>query len=206
MTEIDGKWFKDRLADRKKSTRGLARHLDIDPASASRMLNGQRKMSMEEAQKIAIFLGLPLGEVMRHTGIQMDGDGQPSRIVLAAMIGENGKLERLPEPRPLPHSVIEKATLALGLGYNQQVIAAQVRAPNGPLNLWDDAVILFTVAETVEPLAVSALSIVRLRDGSQYLAKVDKARKTGEADITTAAGKMNDVILETATPIIALIP
>jgi hypothetical protein len=206
MAEIDSEWFKDRIRDKKKSTRGLARHLDIDPASASRMINGQRKMSMEEAQKIAIFLGLPINEVMRHTGIQMDGDGQPSKIVLAAMINETGELERLPEPRPLPQSVIEKATLALGIGYNQRVLAAQIRAAKGPLNLWDDAVILFTVADTVEPLSVNALSIVRLRDGKQYLAKIDKARKTGEAQITTAAGKMEDAYLETATPIIALIP
>jgi len=206
MAEIDGEWFHDRLKDTGKSLRALARHLEKDPSAVSRTFSGNRRMTMEEATQIAVFLGVPVSEVMKHAGIARDVDGIPTRILLAAIINEDGVLQMLPEPRPLPQSVIEKAQLAIGNQYNKQVIAAQVRAASGALSIWDDAVLLFSHTDMVDPAAIGSLSICRLRDGKQILAKVDRARKTGEASVVSPAGKIEDAILSTATPIIALIP
>jgi transcriptional regulator with XRE-family HTH domain len=206
MAEIDGEWFHDRLKDTGKSLRALARHLEKDPSAVSRTFSGSRRMTMEEATQIAVFLGVPVSEVMKHAGIARDADGIPTRILLAAIIDENGVMQMLPEPRPLPQSVIEKAQLAIGNQYNKQIIAAQVRASSGALSIWDDAVLLFSHTDMVDPAAIGSLSICRLRDGKQILAKVDRARKTGEASVVSPAGKIEDAILSTATPIIALIP
>jgi transcriptional regulator with XRE-family HTH domain len=206
MAEIDGEWFHNRLKDTGKSLRALARHLNSDPSAVSRTFSGSRKMKMEEAVQIAIFLSVPVSEVIKHAGITSEADALQARILLAATIDEDGTLHMLPEPRPLPQAVIEKAQLAASGHCTRQIIAAQIRASSGTLAIWDDAVVLFGQSELVDPAAIGALSICGLRDGKQILARVERARKTGEADLVSPAGKIEDAILTTATPVIALIP
>lgn len=63
MPGIDTEWFHRQLDRRNQSVRGLARFLNIDPSAVSRMLKGERKMSAEEQDKIAAFLGIELEEV-----------------------------------------------------------------------------------------------------------------------------------------------
>ncbi|WP_313618384.1 helix-turn-helix transcriptional regulator [Agrobacterium sp.] len=206
MAEIDGEWFHNRLKDTGKSLRALARHLDSDPSAVSRTFSGSRKMKMEEAVQIAIFLGVSVSDVIKHAGITTDADAIQARILLAATIDESGTLQMLPEPRPLPQPIIEKAQLAAGGHYNRQIIAAQIRASSGSLAIWDDAVVLFSQTEGVDPAAIGALSVCGLRDGKQILARVERARKTGEADLVSPQGKIEDANLATATPIIVLLP
>lgn len=206
MTEIDKKWFFQKLDERQKSVRGLARHLSIDPSAASRMLSGTRRMKMEEANQIALFLGVSLSDVLNHAGVSVEPDGTPTRILLAAVINEAGSVERLKEPRPLPQAVIDRAKAAVRDFVDGQVIAAQVRAASGPLSIWDDAVILFGHTDEVETAAIGVLSICRTRDGDQIMAKVERARKTGEARIQTASGAIEETLLDTATPVLAVIP
>lgn len=160
---------------------------------------------MEEANQIALFLGVTVHEVLRHAGVSIDLDGQPTRVLLAATIDESGSLKRLAEPRPLPQSVIDRAQDALGR-MNGQAIAAQVRAATGPLAIWDDAVVLFAATDTVEPGAIGVLAICRDKDGNQVMARVERARKTGEATIRSVSDKPREISLMTATPVLAIIP
>jgi len=172
---IDRNWFLQTLESKQKTVRGLARHLDIDPSAASRMLAGKRKMKMEEASRIALFLGVSVSEVLSHAGVAIDLDGQPTRILLAAIIDERGYLKKLSEPKPLPQSVIDRAQAAIK-SHNGKVIAAQIRASSGALSVWDDAVVLFGHTDSVEPAAIGTLSICRIKDGSQVFAKVERAQ------------------------------
>lgn len=184
----------------------MARHLEIDPSAVSRILSGQRRMKMNEANSIAFFLGAPVSEVLRHAGVSVDNEGQPTRVLLAATINSAGQIERLMDPRPLPPSVIERAQAAvIGQG-NGRIIAAQVRASEGPLAVLDDAVVLFKHTHDVEASAIGALSICRLHEGEQIMAKIERARKTGEARIVCTSGKIKEVVLQTATPVMAIIP
>jgi hypothetical protein len=203
---IDKDWFLQKLEVGGKSVRGLARHLEVDPSAVSRMLSGQRRMKMEEATSIALFLGASVAEVLSHAGVAVDLDGLPTQVLLAATINETGALERLKEPRPLPQSVIDRAQAAVSKIGNGKVLAAQVRAASGCFALWDDAVVLFNHTDHVENAAIGFLSICRSRDGGQILAKLERARKTGEARIMNANGKIIEVMLETATPVLAIIP
>lgn len=162
---------------------------------------------MDEAKQIAHFLRVPVSEVMKHAGVSVDLDGMPTRVMLAAIISETGFMERLPEGRPLPQSVIEKAQAAIAKAGNGQIIAAQIRASTGPLAIWDDAVVLFKPTDTVEPAAIGTLAIYRRRDtGKQGIAKLLRARKTGEATIQKANGDTSEIMLDTAAPVIAVIP
>lgn len=208
MTQtVDKAWFLSRLEDQRLSVRGLARQMGIEASAVSRMFSGQRKMQMDEAKQIAHFLRVPVAEVMRHAGVSIDLDGLPTRIMLAATIDQTGQLERMKEPRPLPQAIIEKVQAAISRAGNGQIIAAQIRATTGPLAIWDDAVVLFKPTEVVEHDAIGTLAICRTRDGGkQSLVRLTRARKTGEATIQRATGEASEVLLETAAPVIAVIP
>ena len=65
---IDSAWFRNGLARRGESLRGLARFMQIDAAAVSRMLNGHRGMSAAEQDKVAAFLGVGLADVAAHRG------------------------------------------------------------------------------------------------------------------------------------------
>lgn len=204
---IDTSWFKDRMEDNGLSLRQLAKNIDLDPSSLHRTLNGTRKMQLEEAKHIANFLRAPVGEVMRHAGVAVDLDGLPTRIMLTSIIREGGEVERIKDPKPLPQAIIEKAQAAISRVGNGQIIAAQIHASKGPLAIWDDAVVLFRPTESVDPAAVGTLSIIRDRDSmKQGMAKLLRARKTGEATIQSANGDVKEMALDTATPVIAIIP
>lgn len=206
--EIDGAWFTKKLSETNKSMRGLAKHLEVDVSAVSRMFAGTRKMKMNEASAIAAFLGAPVNEVLKHAGVSVDLDGQPTRIMLAAAINEKGQLERLDHPSPLPQAIIDRANAAISLKSGDgRILAAQVRALQGPLAFLDDAVILFGHTEGVERGAIGVLAICRLqKGGEQIIAKIDRARKTGEARVITVDGKSKEITLDTATPVIAIIP
>lgn len=206
QSQVDKKWFFNKLEERRQSVRGLARHLEIDASAVSRMLSGTRKMQIEEAHSIARFLNAPVSEVMRHAGVAKDLDGLPTRILLAATINEKGQVQRLSEPKPLPQPIIDRAHAALSGHGNGQIIAAQIRAAKGPLSLWDDAVVLFSPTDRVDPTAIGSLAICRDMQGKQELVRVEKARRTGEATVRCYADKLHEVVLDTASPVIAVIP
>lgn len=204
--QIDKDWFIGKLEENRKSLRGLARHLNLDPSAVSRMLSGQRRMRMDEANAIATFLAAPVSEVLRHAGVSIDLDGQPTRVLLAATINEAGIVERLKEPRPLPQSVINRAQAAITVHGNGKIIAAQIRALSGPLAYLDDAVVLFKHTDSVDAGAIGSLSVCRNHAGDQILAKIERARITGEARVLTTDGKVREFDLHTATPVLAIIP
>lgn len=205
---IDSEWFKSKLKDNRKSMRGLAKHLDQDVSQVSRTLSGGRKMLMTEATQIAHFLGTHVTEVLRHAGLQTteEADNNTGRIMLAATVNESGEIERIMEPMQLPGSVLERAAAAITLHGTGKIIAAQVRALKGPLALLDDAVLLFSHTDTVESDAIGTLAICRNRKGEQILAKIERARKTGEATVLCTDSIRKEFTLHTATPILAIIP
>lgn len=169
------------------------------------MLSGKRRMKTEEAVEIARFLGAPVSEVLSHAGVAVDLDGQPTRVVLTSIISEIGAVERLTEPRSLPQAWIDRAQAALK-GRNAAVIAAQIRASTGPLAIWDDAVVLFSPTDIVDHDAIGTLAICRLMSGEQMLGRIERARKTGEARLIDINGTAREVLLQTAAPVIAVIP
>lgn len=91
---MNTQWFKDRLADKRISQRGLAKMVDLDPASVSLMLRGKRRMTPHEAHQLSVILGTPLNEVLRHAGIDITEDVRAS--VIAAHVNERGLVTLMP--------------------------------------------------------------------------------------------------------------
>ncbi|TWF54417.1 helix-turn-helix domain-containing protein [Neorhizobium alkalisoli] len=66
MAKIDSDWFYKKLKENGSSASELARYLNLDPSSVSRMLKGERKMSAEEQDGVSAFLSVPLEVVAIH--------------------------------------------------------------------------------------------------------------------------------------------
>jgi transcriptional regulator with XRE-family HTH domain len=66
MAKIDSDWFYKKLKENGSSASELARYLNLDPSSVSRMLKGERKMSAEEQDGVSAFLSVPLEIVAIH--------------------------------------------------------------------------------------------------------------------------------------------
>jgi transcriptional regulator with XRE-family HTH domain len=63
---IDSEWFYRQLEKDGRSLRDMAKMLGLDPSAVSRMLHGERKMSAEEQDGVADYLGVSIGEVAAH--------------------------------------------------------------------------------------------------------------------------------------------
>jgi transcriptional regulator with XRE-family HTH domain len=73
---MDTDWFQEALRRVGTSQADLARHLDLPPSAVSRMLRGERQMKIQEALRVAQFLGVPQDEVVRHAG----AEGPPAAL------------------------------------------------------------------------------------------------------------------------------
>lgn len=186
--------------------RALARHLEMDPAAMSRTLNGSRRMQLDEASAIANFLAVPVSEVLRHAGVSTDLDGLPTKILLAMAINGEGEMYPLEQPRPLPQSIIDRAQDAIHRYGSGMMVAAQIRAHGGPLLMFDDAILLFKHTAEIERDAIGSLAICRSVRGGQLLCRLQGIRRTGEASIIRVDGDTYEYDVNTATPVLAIIP
>lgn len=86
---IDSAWFNQRLIEKGASASDLARFLGVDRSGVSRMLKGQRKMSAEEQDLIAEYLGASLLEVAARRRGESTGfaESKQERYVTLANVG-----------------------------------------------------------------------------------------------------------------------
>lgn len=139
--QIDTRWFKGLLSDKRLSQRQLAKRMDMDPAAMSLMLRGLRKMSAAEAAEIARQLGVGVDDVMLHAGATVFGrkdapyavppEAQEPRVVAAAAPVEAARPGAGVIDLPVPMSDGSEARLILPAGFraeDAERIAALVRA------------------------------------------------------------------------------
>lgn len=156
---MNTKWFRDRLLDKKLSQRQMAKLLSIDPAAASLMFRGQRKMTQAEAHQISVILGVPITEVMRQAGINVVEDIRPARI--AAYVDEAGLVTLLPNGTHEP--VAGPADCPIG------TYAVQVRSHASIKDGW---LLFITPAQVPAAQNMDQLCLVATADGKQLVGNV----------------------------------
>lgn len=85
---IDGEWIRQNLQRSRVTQRELARRVGMDPSVVSRLLDGKRKLQMDEARKIRAFFDAPTSA----------GGRAPEDATKRA--GEIDPRRRPPGPRP----------------------------------------------------------------------------------------------------------
>ncbi|MDB5526372.1 MAG: Plasmid maintenance system antidote protein [Rhizobium sp.] len=95
---IDSEWFYRQLERDGRSLRDMAKGLGLDPSAVSRMLRGERKMSAEEQDGIAEYLGISINEVaMRRRG-EAIGFGEQAQEALNMDVGRAAVSRKREEP------------------------------------------------------------------------------------------------------------
>jgi transcriptional regulator with XRE-family HTH domain len=106
---VNADFFYELLKDRQLSLRGLAKKIGLEPGALSLTFRGQRNMRLNEANEIAVILGVPLKEVLRNAGVENVSSGERTIPVIGVMRGSNvttidfnASLERVAGPPDLP--------------------------------------------------------------------------------------------------------
>lgn len=203
--QIDKTWFVNQLERAGKSMRGLAKHLNQEPSTISRMFAGKRQMKLQEAEDIARFIGITVDDVLSHSGISLERN-RIRKVSFAATIDSAGNVTDLPEPLEIPAEMMARVQANIPIKSRDDIFVAQVRSPDGALNMLDDSVAIYPRPSGINPAPASTFSISRLTDGTTVLGHVKSWRKTGEAVIKTPDGKEQNVKLEASAGVLVFLP
>jgi plasmid maintenance system antidote protein VapI len=174
---MNTEWFRQLLATRKLSQRGLAKLLELDPAAVSLMLRGQRKMTNEEAHQVSLILGVPITEVLRQAGIEVTEDVR--RVKVAGHLDEQSTVTLF--PKRTHDKVIGPADCPEG------TYALQVRASSSPTDGW----MMFVSPSEDDPRAhLGQLCCVALDNGDHVVAFVHRGYRSGTFNLVHSSAKV----------------
>jgi DNA-binding Xre family transcriptional regulator len=168
---VNTEWFRNKLAEREMSMRGLARKIELDPASVSLMLRGKRRMTTAEANKIATILGIQVTEVLRQAGVPVSQDAH--MVALTGTIDAKGKVKELKSGarQMAPHDVPTDG------------VALQVRCPSSPADGW---VIFCSSAKSAPETTLERFCVVHLTSGSSVVGTLRKGYEKGTFNVFTS--------------------
>lgn len=194
--EIKTEWFRDRLADKRMSQRGLARAMGLDAAAVSLMLRGKREMKLAEAAEIARLLGVPAEEVLANAGVRT-GSGH-TQIQITGIVDGHGEVHcRLSEPL----GIIAHP----GGDLPPNINALQCRTAGTDMDHMDGWLLYVQdVKAGVNPDAIGHLSVCHLTNGVTYLAKPTRSYTRGRWDLSSPGMTAKAVELDFAKPVLLI--
>lgn len=194
---VKTQWFKDRLAERHLSQRGLARAMGLDSAAVSLMFRGRREMRISEAIEIAHLLGRPPDEVMEAAGVDMRTRGQ--LVSLCGYVDGTGEIHTidLADRKQIPHP---------GGDLPADIRGLQCRTAGTPLDHMDGWILFVATNPTpgVPADAVGRLSCCKFESGIMYLAKPTRGYARGKWNLSGPAATAQDAALEWANPVLMI--
>ena len=194
-TPINTEWFRDKLAEKQLSQRGLAKLMGLDAAAISLMLRGKREMRIAEAALIANFLGVSTEEVIAHVG---PAKHEPSPVPIIGIINGNGRVQWRDSLGEVPRPVGE-------LPIN--VAAIQCRTAGTNLDYMDRWVLFIPEPHDdgqVRAECIDRLSIVRPTGGDSVLAQVRRGYAPGKWNLRGPVVNAEETGLEYAAPILLI--
>lgn len=195
MTTIQTSWFRQKLAEKQISQRGLARLMGLDSAAVSLMLRGKREMKITEAAMIANLLGVSTEEVIAHVGERRRIDQRPVQII--GIVNGDGRIHwgefgEVPRPvgeLPLAVAAIQCRTIGTDLDYMDRWI---LFVPNPP------------DTGEVRPECVDRMSIVRATGEESCVSQVRRGYAPGRWNLRGPNCNADEVELDYAAPILLI--
>lgn len=193
MTDINTQWFRDKLAERKMSQRGLARAMGLDAAAVSLMLRGKREMKLREAAEVARLMGVPAEDILQHAGIKMGSSG--TRLEICGVMDGTAEVKW----------GNDLGTVAAPVGIEANG-AIQCRTQGTQLDYMDRWLLYFIGPrkDGVAPEALERLAVVKIQDGCTGIGQVRRGYQPGRWDVSGPAIMLRDVRLEYAVPILLI--
>lgn len=172
---MNTEWFRQLLATRKLSQRGLAKLLELDPAAVSLMLRGQRKMTNEEAHQVSLILGVPITEVLRQAGIEVTDDVR--RVKVTGYVDKESEVTLF--PKRTHDRVVGPADCPDG------TYSLQIRYPNSPKDGW----MYFVSPSEDDPRAhLGQLCCVAISSGEHLVGFVNRGYRSGTFNLVRGNG------------------
>lgn len=170
--KTNSQWFKQRLADRKLTLRGLAKHLNMDPGAMSLTLRGKRRMTTSEANQIGQLLGVPVTEVLRQAGIPVQDDVRT--VSLNGTVNAHGTVAMFESKSQASINLVSAPADVPRDGF-----ALQIRAPGTLADGW----LVFCASDKLVPeSAFGRLAIIKTSKET-VLGILQKGYNEGECNI-----------------------
>ena len=195
--QIDGQWFRDRLADQHLSQRSAAKHLNMDPASLSLLMSGKRRMRVDQAAALSELVKVPLGEVIRRAGVDMPGSDRGLLNVIGFIDGMGGVTVREDSPGMTFRFNAELTDGAKGFQFRTAQTAADV---------WDGYIVAVE-APTVAAAAIGNTGVIKTRGHGMLFGRARRGYATDHYTVIGLTGELtHDVYIESFMPMIAMRP
>ena len=189
-------WFRDRLAERRLSQRGLAKLMGLDPGALSLTLRGLREMKMAECVEMARLLGVTADEVMKNAGIRVDHKHDKIRI--------SGWIDGIGEYHPSPDEPLGEVPHP-GIGYPVHLKATLCRTAGSHIDHMDGWLLFHEdVSDGVPADAIGRLSLCKLRGAGACVAKPTRSFTRGRWNLSGPAVSTKDVELDWAMPVLTI--
>lgn len=180
---IDREWFLERLVGAKISQRQLAKHLGLDPAAVTLILQDRRKITSNEALQIASLLGVSVAEILRRAGVDVRDDVR--KVPIAGIVADEGKVTFLPEKT---HDMVVCPADVPATGF-----AVQVRAATNYKDGW----LYFASGEKLEPDGLIDKFVISVTDdGRTHLCILRRGYKANTFNLMLICGR---TVLENQT-------
>ncbi|MDJ0950628.1 MAG: helix-turn-helix domain-containing protein [Alphaproteobacteria bacterium] len=206
MQTIDKSTFRDLLRSAGRSQKDLADHLGVNPSAISRLISGERRLTAEEAQKMAQYLNISLSKIL---GV-FHGNIAPLHgrtFSVLNYVGAGGKVYPIDDYEP--GTGMYEVELPPNLEPETDWIALQVRGDSMYPQMEDGWLVWYRrQTDGVNPDSLNRISVVKLtEDGSVMVKRLRPGRQPGLYDLESVnAPPIRDAELEWAEPIAAIQP
>ena len=186
---INKSWFTEKINAKGLSQRKLAEILGCDPSQISLLLNGQRRFHLEDAEKWADALRVPVEDVLSAVGVLPEGPRGWREIPMTGTVDAEGNIQ------PKLGETVKGASFL-----PDDAVAVQVRAPG---NFMDGWVAFFDGEDRRDPISTAlTLAVV---DG-KYLGVVRRGYKPDSINIDLAGHIHTIENPEWACPVLMIKP
>jgi transcriptional regulator with XRE-family HTH domain len=84
-----------RRRDPRPTKQDIARALDVQPGTITNWLTGLRRISLDDAERVADYLGLPIGQLVDENSVEMTPDEIHFLYFIRGLRLDSPQLERL---------------------------------------------------------------------------------------------------------------
>ena len=176
---VDKAWFKARIEARGTSMRRIAAAMGVDVSAVSNMFSGVRRITLKDAEQLAVELGVPFEDVIKHAGVSPPGDVTRMVRVVGAADGDGvirplGEVEgKLPRHMARPGGLAEDAQCI--------VISA-------PGSRWDRCVAYYVPSAGIAAEAIGRISVIQAQGGTRVIGMISRALTAGHWTVRSLDG------------------
>lgn len=197
-TTLDDKWFRLMTDRAGESQRSFAGKMGIDPSSWLRVMQGKRRLQLDEAERAASLLGVGVEEVLRHAGIRIDVPKGRGHVV-----------EGPGDPLPSIGGTIDADGLVVFSGLEGRVVhndAVRALEITGDPFLEGKHILYAPGDVSSAPSSAQEVGLIKMHDGRVLLRKIKPAFQPGRFDLGPALGFGGKGSREDDVEIVGVIP